>query len=105
MTPFLTSSSTSSGVWPVRCPSNRSTGTESLLFKFGDRDRHLVVHLAAEVRRRRGPVEPTLLPDVHVGDEHECDEHGHLDQAEQPELAERHCPREQEDRLEGEDAE
>src|SRR5687768_8229646 len=99
MTPFLTSSSTSSGVWPVRCPSNRSTGTESLLFKFGDRDRHLVVHLVAEVRRRRGPVEPTLLPDVDVGHEHKPDEHRHLDQPEQAELPERDGPREEEDRL------
>src|SRR6185436_16626080 len=52
-----------------------------------------------------GPVEPTLAPDVGVGDEDEPDEHRHLREAEHPEAPERDGPREQEDRLDVEDDE
>src|SRR5919197_2559375 len=51
------------------------------------------------------PIEPALLPHVHVGHEHEPDEHHHLDQTEQSERSNRDGPREEEDGLDVEDDE
>src|SRR5688572_16314472 len=99
-TPLRISSSTSSGVRPVTCPSTRSTGTERHLPR---PHRLLAVLVVQQLRGRRGPVETALLPDVDVRDEHERDEDRHLDQPEQAELAERDGPREEEDRLDVED--
>src|SRR5712691_6733808 len=99
-TPRRTSSSTSSGVLPRACPSTRSTGTRYLPLCPGHRGRCLV-----RMHARLIPVEAALLPDVDVGHEHERDEQGHLDKAEEPQLPERHRPREKEDRLDVEDDE
>src|SRR6478672_8333882 len=51
------------------------------------------------------PFQPAAPPDVGVRDEHGEDEQHHLDQGEDPEVAERHGEREQEDRLDVEDDE
>src|SRR6266550_5718673 len=118
-TPRSTSSSTSSGVLPRWTPSRRSTGTAGslplvhirrlrhLLFTPGGQRALALDDLLSFVRSdlAGAPVEPTLAPDVDVRDEYERDEHGHLDQAEQPERAEGDRPREQEDRLDVEDDE
>src|SRR5690606_1037544 len=51
------------------------------------------------------PLERSLLPDVEEADDQYADEDQHLDEPEQPQLAERHAPGNQEHRLEVENDE
>src|SRR5712691_5372727 len=95
-TPRWTSSSTSSGVIPVLTPGISSAGTGS---------GHLPgVDGCRPVAGSPGcgdpfPLQAALVPHVEIGDEHQADEHDHLDQAEQPELPEGDGPGVEEDGL------
>src|SRR5205823_1216152 len=115
-TPRLTSCSTSAlSPLPAWTPAIRSTGmghlggggTELRGTIPSRRSRGAQSMCSAPLRppARGVPVQAPCLPDVHIGDEDEGDEHHHLDEAEQPEAAELHRPGEQEDRLDVEDDE
>src|SRR5207244_12993399 len=77
-TPRSTSSSTSSGVFPRCTPSIRSTGTGGRLLPRNRPVARALAHDGALL-----PIEPALLPDVDVGDEHQRDEHRHLHESEE----------------------
>src|SRR5437867_9903534 len=88
---------------PMWTPATRSTGTGHLRLP------HRLGFLCGLSRtaRSRGqwlvPIQPAQSPDIDVGHEDERDKHDHLHEPEQPQLAHRDGPREQEDGLDVED--